>query len=724
MIRPRAAALTLVLATLSCLPLTLGSAGAAGAAPAVGRVVVVGVPGLRWDDVSAAGTPQLWAAADEGSIGALSVRSTRSTTCVLDGWVTLGAGNRARFFSPPPVAQVDPEGALDGVPMEPLNGRGCLPQESGIDLSEVVAALDSAPDGLQDNAYGAEPGLLGASVPCSVGVGPGTVLAVHRGDAVVDLEPLPPASPTGWTEIVSRCPLSVVSMPELVGVTERASALAELDRRLAVLRAGLPPDAELILVGTSELGLERSALHVAIDVGPGVSPGLLTSASTGRAPFVQLIDIAPTVLDRLDLPTPSAMVGQVLQPGRPRSGDLTEAVGALVDADRAARAQATLTFTFPLLVVLSVALCLVAVPVVLRPADSPLARRTRRGVRLAALVAATVPVATFLTNVLPWWRAPSPTLAVIGLTAAGMAAVTALAVAGPWARHRLGAPAAVAVVTVLVLGLDVLTGSRLQLSSPLGYSPIVAGRFTGFGNIPYGVYAATALLTVAVVVSWTPLRRRLPVLVMSAVVVVAVDGTPALGNDVGGVLALVPAFVVFALVMLGIRPSAGRLALAGLAGAVVVAAIAVLDYLRPASARTHFGRFVGQLLDGSASTIVQRKAESNIGLLLSSPLSALLPVFAVTLWLLLRRGGPLHALLADPLSRAALAAVAVAEVVGFAVNDSGVAVPVAGGWVVVPLALSVAAHSDRAEGQRRRVPTGSGGLAVTVNSRDSAGPPD
>jgi hypothetical protein len=76
----------------------------AGAAPAEGtaadRVVVVGVPGLVWDDVDPQATPELWALAEGSPIGAVSVRAARSTSCVLDGWATLGAGNRARFPAP------------------------------------------------------------------------------------------------------------------------------------------------------------------------------------------------------------------------------------------------------------------------------------------------------------------------------------------------------------------------------------------------------------------------------------------------------------------------------------------------------------------------------------------------------------------------------------------------------------------------------------------------
>src|SRR3954471_23792636 len=97
---------------LALLTVLLGLPSAACAAPDAApadRVLVVGVPGLTWNDVDPDVTPQLWAMAENSAIGSMSVRAARSTTCVLDGWATLGAGNRARVPGPD-----------DGLPPVPL----------------------------------------------------------------------------------------------------------------------------------------------------------------------------------------------------------------------------------------------------------------------------------------------------------------------------------------------------------------------------------------------------------------------------------------------------------------------------------------------------------------------------------------------------------------------------------------------------------------------------
>src|ERR1700728_780976 len=65
------------------------------AAPAR-HVVIVGLSGLRWSDVSASVTPTLWRLAGEGSVGSLVDYAVLPLTCPADGWLTLNSGARAQ----------------------------------------------------------------------------------------------------------------------------------------------------------------------------------------------------------------------------------------------------------------------------------------------------------------------------------------------------------------------------------------------------------------------------------------------------------------------------------------------------------------------------------------------------------------------------------------------------------------------------------------------------
>jgi hypothetical protein len=144
--------------------------------------------------------------------------------------------------------------------------------------------------------------------------------------------------------------------------------------------------------------------------------------------------------------------------------------------------------------------------------------------------------------------------------------------------------------------------------------------------------------------------------------------------------------------------------------------------------RTHLGRFVQQVLDGEAGTVVARKAAANLRILVGGPLPLLLVVAALAAAWLVRPGGLLRGgalpTAAPAALRPGLTAAALALAIGTVVNDSGVAVPAAAAAVLVPLGVWLAV----AAGERRPAPEGvtvvpsapvGTGRRVTVGSRGS-----
>ena len=87
-----------------------------------------------------------------------------------------------------------------------------------------------------------------------------------------------------------------------------------------------------------------------------------------------------------------------------------------------------------------------------------------------------------------------------------------------------------------------MLGAPLQLNTLFGYSTAVAGRFAGLGNLAFGFFAAATLLLAIAAFEGLPRRWALPAAYGVLVLGVLVDGLPMLGGDVGGVLAMVPAF--------------------------------------------------------------------------------------------------------------------------------------------------------------------------------------
>jgi hypothetical protein len=611
----------------------------AGAPAPEAQVLVVGVPGLRWDQVSRATTPVLYRFAAEAARGALSVRSATERTCADAGWLTMGAGNRA--------ASVATCGERTGIDAWPDLQRRNADVLDGREIGALGAALQRAGTCAESDPHSA----------LAVGPSPSLIGVCH------------------------------VVLRELIAAD--GDGLATADAELGALLRGYPAAETVIVAGISELPGQRPHLHVLAIRGQAFTAGReLRSPSTSRAPYAQLIDVAPTVLELLGVTAPESMSGRpavAVGPAR----DLDSDHDRLADLDRRATGQRSAVVPF---VVLLVAALLVLVGLALRVPTA------RRAVGVAGVVVMAMPAASFVAMLVPWWRGGAPVLALIAISLLVSATLAGVALRGPWRHRPLGPVAFIAAATAGVVAVDLLTGARLQMDSVLGYSPYVAGRFVGLGNPGFAVFGTAAVLAAALWVRPGP-RAWMPVAAV-AVAAVALDGAPRWGDDFGGVLALVPAFVVVGSLLATGVVRWSRLLLAGVGAVVVVTAFALLDYGRGVEHRTHLGRFVAQVRDGTAGQVIHRKAQANLDLLTHSPFTLLVPVLLLgAVWLLLRPPEGLAARLrSHPQARAALLGVLALTIVGGLVNDSGTAIPAVALLLAVPvgLALGVSAETDEA----------------------------
>jgi hypothetical protein len=249
----------------------------------------------------------------------------------------------------------------------------------------------------------------------------------------------------------------------------------------------------------------------------------------------------------------------------------------------------------------------------------------------------------------------------------------------------------------------------------MGPGSLVAGRFYGFGNPAFALFA-TAMILAAVAFA-DPLLRAgrtgLAVAVVAGMGLAAtvVDGMPGIGADFGGPPALVPGFAILALLTAGVRLSWRRVLAVLAAGAVTVIGIALLDWLRPPDQRSHLGRFIDTVLDGGLWTVLLRKGEANLRILFGSE-QTLLAIGGLLLVVLLvgrparsavsapdggpyawlSAGAPVRRLATDaPMLLKGLIALAVTLGIGFALNDSGVVVPATGIGLAVPLLAAACA---------------------------------
>ncbi|MFJ2029678.1 hypothetical protein [Streptosporangium sp. NPDC087985] len=673
------------LAALALVLSVLWPAAAQAAAPADGRVALIGVPGLQWSDLGPETTPNLWRLAGQSAVGSLSVRTVGRVTCPYDGWLTVSAGTRSAV------------GYGCGLPPVPGPAGGLGAVIPGYDYLYRVAR--------QKNA-----GTLGEAVhaagECTLAVGPGAALALADRKGRVDFyAPSPVGLPPG---ALTRCRVAAVDVDDLIKPylaggrlpeaeetltpQQRAAALLLADAHVGAVLDALPGDATVLLAGLSDHGAVphlRAAMMRTADA----SGRLLGSASTHREDVTILPDITATMLAAAGIPTPATVIGVPWQAGESRTGGTEAAQAELVKADVAGQTVRNAGGVFfTTVAVLQVVFYVTAFLLMRR-------RRGLGGIRVAALALASVPVSTYLVNLLPWHHTAIPLPVLVGGLAGGTLLLAAAALAGPWRHSPLGPLTVVAGVTAAVLAGDLLTGTPLQLNSVMGYTAVVGARYYGLGNIPFALFATSVLLLATAIAHHLAGRDRRTAAVAAVVVLgcsaMLLGGWPGMGSDFGGVIAFVPGIAVTALLVAGKRVSIVRLGAFCVAGGVTVMAIAYLDYLRPPGSQSHLGRFVGQVFTGEATEVVSRKLGAMLGTLLSPNLMPIvITAVAFLVYALLRPGAASAGVLPaafghSPALKAGLVGTLVSGVIGMLVNDSGAAVLSMALALGVPLVLSV-----------------------------------
>ena len=723
----RTGALAVAVVGIAATALVGPVAAEAGAAPAgvpggVDRVLIISVPTLAWEDLEGDEAPNLNALLDAAGIADLSTRVVERATGRGDAYATLGAGGRARARdsdSGEAFEVGEPYGTEDAA--EVFARRTGEEPEDGLFVMSVAGIRDRN----RSPVFDTEVGALGDSL-AAAGVdravianadGEGELVAgaseEYRRDAVLGLMGADGTVPGGSVApslLAQDADLAygvgldrsatVAAFDEVWG-DERAVVLVEAsdlartdeylpsvssDQRDALRSEALESTDELVGDLLERVDPERDAvivvgpyhaqsgvhLTVAGLAAPGLDPGLLRTAVTRRSGFVTLGDVAPTVLDLLGVPQPSSMEGEPFERGA-TGGSAADRRSFLIEADRGAQFRDRMVGpATAAVVVVAIVVALAAALALSWPQ-----RWLIGGGRFAALALLGFLPATYLAGLVAFYDLATVWYWVF-LASVGAAIAALCLLVGR--RDPIDPLIAALGLIVGLLTVDVVLGGTLQLNTVAGYSPTVGGRFAGFGNLAFAQFAAASIILAGLVAHRVGGRRGVGAATVILVAAVIVDGAPFWGSDVGGVLTLVPAAGVTIAVLVGWRVRArGVVALAG-AALVALAVFSAVDLARPAARRTHLGRLVESVrADGwtAFETVARRKLEANVDVLASSVWALMLPVaFGFVLFILWRSPGRLRRLAELlPEWRAIIAGFSVAAVLGFALNDSGIAVP-------------------------------------------------
>ena len=564
--------------------------------------------------------------------GAISTRARYISDCAAAGWTTLGAGRRA------------------GV------GGLCDPQVLERRVTDWPARVAAAAAHHGD----AHLGTLASAIPsCIAAVGPGAALAAARPDGTLSYYQT--VDQFLAARLTPHCPVTIVD------------AQGRADRIISSLVGR--PHTVVIVTGIGPPAGSHDAHLQAIYVAGATPPGWLTSRSTRREGVVNLTDLTATLVNTANSASyrhPPAVDGNLFQASpdlltAAAAKDHLTAIRALSDAAR--RADVILLVASG---VLLVALIIYA--------------REFRVARWLAAAATMIPVAMALAGALPWNKTYLPTL-VLCLTVAGLCAT--LTVIGVAASERLNTSIGVvaAAFTVTVLTVDAALGAVLQPGSMLNSKPTNGGRWYGFGNVTFAVYAGATLVLIGYLADRLDAAMRRPTAIITLAIVsvgvVACDGWPSMGADLGGVLALTPAIIWLLYALVGIKIKWRAALICGAVAVALVAVISWLDWRRGPTARSHLGNFVQRVLDGDAQDIIIRKAVAATESLFA-PLGAIAVIAGTALWILIFRVlGPLFD--NRETTRAVAFAILVVAIVGTLLNDGGISI-----WTTITVTFTVA----------------------------------
>lgn len=469
-------------------------------------------------------------------------------------------------------------------------GHGATPRQGRIrGWNVALKRADSAPQLLQ-------PGLLASSIPggaAYVGGPSGSdsidaAVAADRNGRVADVSLGSDATlPARVRRAQLRRRLVVADLP--------AGAVGRRD--LAELATGLHD--EVVIAVQRARGPGHELLWCAISGLSGVHR-TLTSQTTNQRGLVAAIDLAPTILHALGLPTPADMRGKPIRPDgalhvsglaalKRRLGVLGSrrlpAIGWLVAAWALLLLGGALPFGTSRL-----------------PFGGASHRRARcaTAMRVGALAIMWAPIGVLVPAALEPSRAGEFAL-LVGVCFALAAATDRLV---PWPR----APAVPALVAVVVLTLDALAGTQLLMRSLLGPNPAFGARFYGIGNELKSALAVLVLAGVAgALYPAVRGRRAAGAMAAAGVLLAIVEGSARIGAGVGGVI-LVSAGTAVATLLASEGSFDRKRALLVIAAPVIgLVALAAIDL-----ATAHgSGHFTGSVLDarsaGDVRDIVVRR---------------------------------------------------------------------------------------------------------------------
>ncbi len=429
---------------------------------------------------------------------------------------------------------------------------------------------------------------------------------------------------------------------------------------------------------------EGARLTPLVIAGGEIAPdSILTSPTTRQKGLVANLDVAATVAAHLKVSETDGIIGLPVQAikvgGQTPAGYVTDMYDWLAAASHQ-RWRILYYFTRYQWIVYSLVLL-------------QLVFRYYHRIELARFLLVAIMLYPLAILLAPLAGLQNPTLAVI-LSLVLAAGITYLLTR---IKDDLELYIVIAVVTVVPVVIDIITGGQLIKRAALGYDLIIGGRFYGIGNEYMGIIIGAAILGCAALLQQyhQSKKKLLPFIGLLFAGLTVFFASPSLGTNAGGALTAAGGFTVAMYKFTGRNFTRRSWLLLAAVLAAGVGVLAAFNYFWASGVQSHIGRAIANLFSGNILVIwqtIQRKLLANFYLLRHSAFSNILLLqFLLLLVLYLRNRTCVDQLYARmPYLKAGAAGLLIGALAAFAFNDSGViAAALLLNYLFVPALLQV-----------------------------------
>jgi len=365
----------------------------------------------------------------------------------------------------------------------------------------------------------------------------------------------------------------------------KTTAIAKCDEALGMLLSWFNEHRDLLLIFTTVAsGKMKNELGFIIAYGKGVkNNSLLTSATTRRVGLVTLTDIAPTVAHHFGIEM--KVIGQRIDSVRVDKNieRVLNLINITSQTDSSIRPLAL--YLMGILQTLNALFLLLWCG----STRTQWISNAHKALTLTGSYIMALPLSYLCEMPLRYIVAtPFASLLLAWLIAFALSV-------GLWVALHDGLRfiAVLSGISFFAILIDALTGSKLQLSSILGYSPFYGGRFYGLGNVGIAVLLGSSIaLSYSLSCMFKKPYSKSLLWLSIGVITTLVIGHPSIGANFGGLISAFSSFAVGYLALKRLKPSLRSTVVVFIGLIFVLAVLIIIDLAKGTYSASHIGRLI------------------------------------------------------------------------------------------------------------------------------------